>query len=656
MRYLLFILLFTIHCSLFTFHCISQNDFTNSRKAFNLYSEAQKYISYKKYGEAEEALKKAISKDKYFVEAYNLLGDAYIYDNKPEMAIESYKKGLELAPNKYPVVYIALGNAEFSLEKYEEARKMYSHYLQYNDLYNNFPKVKKNIANCDFAIEAMKHPVPFHPENLGAGVNSKYDEYFPCLTVDSKTMLYTRLVENTGAQDIEKYNEDFFISHYIDSAWSKCEDIGPPINTKFNEGAPCLSPDGQILIFTACESYGDYGNERNGYGSCDLFFSRRIGNSWTKPINMGTPINTKKWESQPSYSSDGKTIYFIRGNVDKKGHKSQYIYMSELGEDGKWKDPVRLNGKINSGDMQETVFIHPDNRTLYFSSDGPPGMGGMDIFISKRDENGDWGEPVNLGYPINTLRDENSFSVSGDGKTAYFASDRTGGYGGLDLYSFGLPEADRPQPVSYIKGKIFDKETKNPVYARFELIDLETGRVSVKSFSNKGNGEFLVCLPLNRNYALNVSADKYLFYSENFTFSDLRPQTSDFKPYNKDIPLQPIKVGETVILKNIFFETAKYDLKPESQIELNKLIDLLDKNPKMKIELSGHTDNVGGKDYNQALSENRAKTVYDYLAAHNISPERLAYKGFGDNKPIDTNDTETGRANNRRTEFKVVGN
>jgi outer membrane protein OmpA-like peptidoglycan-associated protein len=369
---------------------------------------------------------------------------------------------------------------------------------------------------------------------------------------------------------------------------------------------------------------------------------------------MGTTINTANWETQPSYSSDGKSIYFIRGASKMINRKrAQYIYMSELGADGKWKEPVKLSDKINApGARQESVFIHPDNQTLYFSSNGHPGMGGMDIYVSRRDKKGEWGDPVNLGYPINTSKDENSFTVSGDGKTVYFASDRQGGNGGLDLYSFELPEKDRPLPVSYMKGKVVNKETGKPVYAKFELIDIETGRTAVKSFSNKGNGEFLVCLPVNKNYALNVSADGYLFYSENFSFKD----TTTFKnPLIKDVHLSPIKVGERVVLKNIFFETAKYDLKPESQVELNRLVDLLNKNPKMKIEISGHTDNVGTADYNQALSENRAKAVYDYLIAHNISSDSLTFKGYGATVPIDTNDTDEGKANNRRTEFKVVG-
>ena len=647
----IFILLSIVNCQL----SIGQTDFTSSKKAFRYYEEAEKYLNQKVYSEAEKSLKKSIKEDKNFIEAYLMLGDVYHYEDMEEQAIESYKKAQEINPNKYPDIYFTLASSEFYFAKYSDARKHYEYYIQMKGINSeNVPIAKKNLVSCDFAIEAVKHPVPFNPKNLGAGINSKYEEYFPCMTVDGKTLLYTRLIKDTGSVNGFGYNEDFYVSHYADSSWAPSQNIGPPINTNYNEGAPCLSPDGLILIFTACEFAGRYGAGRNGYGRCDLFFSRKVGNSWTSPINIGPPINSGTWESQPSYSSDGKTIYFIRKITNKNGKDSQAIYMSELGEDGKWKTPVKLGEKINApGCKQESVFIHPDNQTLYFSSNRAPGMGGMDIFLSRKDKNGEWGEPENLGYPINTEKDENSFTVSGDGKTAFFASNRKGGFGGLDLYSFELPEKARPLAVTYMKGRIFDFDTKKQLYARFELIDLESGKTSVKSYSNKGNGEFLVCLPTGKNYALNVSADGYLFYSENFKLDE---KGTLLKPVLKDIAMHTIKFGETVILKNIFFETAKFDLKPESQIELNKLIELLNKNPKMKIEISGHTDNVGGKDNNQTLSENRAKAVYNYLSANKISADRLTYKGYGDTKPIDSNDNEQGRANNRRTEFKVIGN
>ncbi|MGE3824631.1 MAG: OmpA family protein, partial [Bacteroidia bacterium] len=298
-------------------------------------------------------------------------------------------------------------------------------------------------------------------------------------------------------------------------------------------------------------------------------------------------------------------------------------------------------------------FIHPDNQTLYFSSDGHVGMGRKDIYYSRKDALGNWQKPVNLGYPINTWNNDDSFIVGASGKIAYFASDRKGGFGSLDLYSFELYESARPTMVTYVKGSVFASDTKKPLVAKFELIDLETNKVVVESSSNSEKGEFLVSLPVNKNYALNVSKEGYLFYSENFSLKDIKDIT---KPYQLNVGLQPVKTGEKVILKNIFFETNSFQLKEESTAELQKLLGLLQKNKNLKIEIGGHTDNVGDDKSNQLLSENRAKSVYEYLTTNGIPAERLSYKGFGETAPLATNDTEEGRAENRRTEFTVLGN
>jgi outer membrane protein OmpA-like peptidoglycan-associated protein len=359
-------------------------------------------------------------------------------------------------------------------------------------------------------------------------------------------------------------------------------------------------------------------------------------------------VNTNRWETQPSFSSDGKTIYFIRGDY---GRGNGDIYTATLQNNGKWSAPKKLSDKINSTGDEESVFIHPDNQTLYFSSDGHVGMGGKDIYVSRRQPNGEWGEAINLGYPINTAGDENSFFVSRDGKTAYFASDRDGGFGGLDIYSFDLYEAARPGKTIYVKGKVFDAVTKLPLEADIDVVDLETKQSVLQYASDKKKGEFLICLPLNKNYAFNTSRPGYLFHSENFALNE----NKDYKPIIINIPLSPITKDSSVILRNVFFDTDKFNLKEESKVELDKLVDFLKKNPTLKIELSGHTDNVGDKKHNQVLSENRAKAVEDYLAANGIAKERLTHKGYGDTKPIcPKNDSDDCRQTNRRTEFKVI--
>ncbi|MCB0410311.1 MAG: PD40 domain-containing protein, partial [Flavobacteriales bacterium] len=512
------------------------------------------------------------------------------------------------------------------------------------------PFAEKGLKDCEFAIEALKHPVPFNPVNLGAGVNTELPEYFPALSADGKYLLFTRRLDSK--KTYTGYNEDFYLSINDGYNWMEAQNM-QGINSINNEGAPTISPNGQFIIFTSCEDpYEGYGPDRKGFGSCDLFYAYNIGGKWTAPKNLNRPINSQHWESQPSFSSDGKTLYFVRGMRSRSGVKQQDIWTSELSEGGVWSVPTRLSDVINTEGREESVFIHPDNQTLYFSSDGHPGMGGLDIFMSTKDANGNWTTPVNLGYPINTFNDENSLLVDAAGNLAYFASNREGGMGDLDLYAFELPENMKPNKVTYLAGKVFDAETKEVLPARFELINLKTGEVAVQSYADEVTGKYLVCLPVHQDYALNVSHPGYLFHSENFTLSS---GTID-KPFEKHVGMNKIKVGESVVLKNVFFETAKYDLKPQSKVELDKLIAFLKANPNLKIELSGHTDNVGDKKSNQLLSENRAKAVYNYLTQNGVPTDRLTTKGYGDAQPIASNDTEEGRAENRRTEFKVIAN
>jgi outer membrane protein OmpA-like peptidoglycan-associated protein len=278
-------------------------------------------------------------------------------------------------------------------------------------------------------------------------------------------------------------------------------------------------------------------------------------------------------------------------------------------------------------------------------------MGGFDIYVVRKDDKGVWGIPVNLGYPINTYADDNSLLVGASGEIAYFASNRDGGLGGLDMYKFELYKEARPDLVTYVKGKVYDVVSRAPLGAHFVLIDLATGKPVIESEANSGNGEFLVTLPVDKDYALNVSQPGYLFYSENFALKELTDKT---KPFIIDVPLQPIDTG-IIELKNVFFETAKFNLKPESNAELDILVKFLNVNKTIRGELSGHTDNVGDKKSNLTLSQNRAKTVYDYLVFHGIDPKRLTYKGYGDTRPKVKNDSDANRAMNRRTEFKVVG-
>ncbi len=622
---------------------------STNKKAISAFESAMKYYQSNNDEKAREEALRAIEKDANFAEPHLLIAEIYQSKKQTQEAINEYVKAITINPGYNLSNFYNIAMLEISIGKYEDAKKDFERFLKKPNINPDSKETaERNLDNCNFAIEAMKHPVPFNPKNMGEAINSNLDEYFPAITADDQTFIYTRNNRNEQVA----LQEDFLVSKKVNGVWSPSVLIGNGINTSGNEGAPALSADGELLFFVACQDSpdGSYTGGRKGFGSCDIFYSQKVGNAWSKPYNLGPNINTKNFESQPSFSADGKTLYFVSNRAG--GFGGADIYFSTLREDGSWGIPVNIGNKINTPGKEESVFIHPDGKTLYFSSNGHVGMGGLDIYMSRKDEKGNWGAPVNLGYPINTFVDDNSLLINGNGDIAYFASNRPGGIGGLDMYQFELYEAARPSKINYVKGKVFDAKTKVPLGAHFELIDLETSKTMIISDANSGNGEFLVTLPIDKNYALNVSQPGYLFYSENFSLKGL---SDNSKPYTLDIPLQPIDTGNVVELKNIFFETAKFDLKPESKAELNKLVSFLILNKTMRIELSGHTDNVGDKKSNQLLSQNRAKSVYDYLILNGIDAKRLSFKGYGDTRPKVKNDSDSNRALNRRTEFKVIG-
>jgi outer membrane protein OmpA-like peptidoglycan-associated protein len=619
------------------------------KKAIKVFEEA--LLAYDKfdYETALSTIETLVKEKPDFIEAQLMLAQLYDETGDTEKAIEPLKKAIALDEKFYPAAWMMLAECYFAQGTYDEAEKTISKFIP---LPKNDVKQEKRaqliLSSCIFAKSALQHPVPFEPINLGPGVNTANNEYYPCITADEKTLLFTRLVVDTLTQG--RKQEDFFISKRTDKEWPESKPV-LEINTTKNEGAPTLSADGQMLIFTACETAdGSWGGTRQGLGSCDLFYSMRTANGWTPAENMGNAINSGTWESQPSFAANGRTLYFVRGKRTASGIKEQDIFYSYLKEDGNWAVPMKVPGRINTIFEEESVMIHPDGQTLYFSSNGHSGMGGLDIFMSRMLPNGDWDAPVNLGYPINTHKDENSIQVTAKGDVALFASDRFGGQGGLDLYQFNMPVRVQPSLVTYVAGVISDKLSYKKLEAHLELIDLETGKTVVESYSNKGTGDYLLCIPSGKDYALNVSKEGYLFHSENFSLKNF----TGYEPYRLDVQLQKLRPGASIVLNNVFFETNKWDLKPESMIELNRLVDLLQANLDKKIEIGGHTDNVGSDEANLTLSNNRAQSVVDYLIKKGVASDRLTAKGYGETQPIATNDTDAGRAKNRRTEFKVI--
>ena len=648
MRKLLSTLIFVIS----VFGVAAQGGGTEDRKASNFYEEARQHKRFGRVEQAEIYFQKALERDPEYLDALFDLSDMYMKMGKTAEAKKHIESIVAKDERFAPSLIVTLA---MMVQMEDDFQKALGYYEQYMTIAppesNNYQAAKRGAANCEFAMWAMEHPVPFEPKNLGPGVNSENDEYFPAMTANQELLIYTRefLAPNNPMSPDGKDEDFFFSERQEDGSWGPAYNPGRPINSSWREGAPTISPDGKYIIFTICDLYGQYGSDKEGFGSCDLFVSVRNGKSWSRPVNMGRTINSKNWESQPSFASDGKTLYFVRGRYSRDHERFDDIYFSEL-VNGKWSQATALPPNINSTEDEESVFIHPDNKTLYFSSRGHVGLGNMDIFMTRKNDDGSWSDPVNLGYPINTPEHENSFFVSADGEYAIIASNREGGFGKLDLYSFELPEALKPNPVTYLQGRIKDAATGKPLEAFFTLIDLSTEDTIARASSDKEDGTFLVVLPSSENYMLTADKTGYLFHSENFEL-DLATNKSH---YNKNIELQPIEAGRSVVLKNVFFDSDKFDLKPASKTELNKLADLLNANPNIKIEVSGHTDNQGNATANQTLSENRAKAVYQYLMDSGISGSRLMYKGYGQTKPIATNDTEEGRALNRRTEFTVL--
>ncbi len=635
------ILIFLIALFVFPGFCLSQSSNKNSIRLFKKAKTA--YISHENE-KAEKLLKKIIKNDSVFIEAWLLLGDIYLDSKKTDDAIKAYQKAIAIDAGFFPGACMIVGNIDYSNGKFEKAIKNFIKFLSLENISEQEKVLAENkLGKAQFALHLFTHPVLFDPQNLGDSINTEFDEYINSFSISESELFFTKKIPSRNfTKERPVFDEKLCYSNKTDSIWNKAEKFENFSDNIGNFVALCLSPDGRYLFFSGCHL-------NDGFGSCDLYYSKKSGSKWEQPINLGNTVNSSAWESQPSFSSDGKTLYFASNRKGGKG--SSDIWKTEI-KNGTWSKPVNLGDSINTEKEEMSPFIHFDNQTLYFSSKGHPGMGEADLFVSRKNEYGKWQKPKNLGYPINTIFDEINIIINSKGNKAYISSDLPGGKGKFDIYQFDFYEEVRPENVSYIKGVVFDDETQKPLEANFELIELSKSETVVNSFSDPENGEFLVVLPTGKQYALNVSKENYLFYSDHFQLSD---ENLSLEPIVKNIPLKPIKAEAAIVLKNIFYETDKYQLKETSKAELEKLIDFLKNNKNVRIEISGHTDNSGTVKHNQTLSEKRAKSVYNYLIENEINKYRLESQGYGSSKPVDTNKTKEGKANNRRTEVKVVG-
>jgi outer membrane protein OmpA-like peptidoglycan-associated protein len=635
MKYILQIFLLAVILSCSSGKSIGQDKV--SKKAQEIYKVGSEHLAFGRVDAAITEFKNAIAAQSDFLDAYIQLAFIYQqYKNDYPAAAAYYEKAIKLDKTLINAYYNRMMCYYLAMD-YVNAEKALKDYMAFPNLGPKNQKEGENFRKkIEFASHAVKNPVPFNPVNLGSGVNSAQAEYFPAITADNEWLYFT-----VNDRDHRFPNEDIFVSLFKDGKWQPRKPLGSAVNTDYQEGAHSISPDGRYLFFASDRPQGNRGR-------FDIYMARRIGNEWKNPVNLGPPINTFNWESQPVITADSRAMLFVRKSND--GFGGSDIYISYIQPDGKFGEPQNLGPVINTPGDEQRPYLHPDGKTLYFSSTGHIGMGGADVYMSRLGDDGNWSTPVNLGYPINSPGDEYGIYVSADGKTAYFSSDRPGGFGDMDIYSFVMPEAARPLTVVYVKGKVFDDVTKKSLLATINIYDLGTGKVYNTVTSDAITGEFLVTLPSNKNYMYEAVSTGYLPFSENFSLDRI----SHEEYFNLDVPMQPIESGKEFVLKNIFFETGAFELKPESQTELMQLVDFMQKNKTLKIEIGGHTDNVGSDASNLTLSEKRAKSVYDFLISKGISADRLSYKGYGASRPLVANDSDTNRARNRRTAFRVL--
>ncbi|MDD2984614.1 MAG: OmpA family protein [Crocinitomicaceae bacterium] len=616
------------------------------------------------------------------------IGVCYLNSNEKFKALAYFEKSKSLVTSVDNDLNFFLGRSYQLIREWDKATSAYSIYIKNAnpnlDSYN-VGLASKRISECNEGKKLEKTPVAVWIDNMGENINSEFAEYGMIINADASELYFTsRRPSTTGGEKDSKgrWFEDIYLSKKVDKKWTTATNIGDPINTNGHDAVVSLSSDGSKMIV--------YIDDK---GDGNLYESFRKGDSWSKLKKMNSDISSPYWESSACYSSDGKKLFFTSDRpLTKKGKGNNIdIYVAHWNAEKKiWDNVERLPENINSPYDEEGVFMHPDGKTLYFSSKGHNTMGGYDIFSTVLQADGTWTDPVNLGYPINTPDDDVFFVVAANGKHAYMTSVRENGFGDKDLYkitfigeekkpmlnsedillaSSGVPVREKvvepkvfvsKSSMALLKGITFDAKSQKPHEASIELIDNTTGVVLAVFNSDPISGKFMVSLPAGKNYGIAVKSDGYLFHSENFDI----PLESDYQEFTKDVYMKKIEVGEVIVLRNIFFDLNKYSLRKESQSELDRLTKLMQDNPTLRIQISGHTDSRGAAALNMELSANRAKEVVSYLVEKGINKSRLESTGFGKDQPLvtdaqiailkTTKAKEDAHQENRRTEFKII--
>lgn len=657
----------------------------HSRKGFALEQEG-------KLAEALYEYNEAIKADPKYPYPYARIGGMYQTLRNYNLAIQHYHQAIRLDSNFDVYNFYNLGLAYRVLAKHDSAAIAFKEFLARIHPINAFDSTQMKEAdywinfNLRSLAERAKPKLGNEPLSVTT-VNSNYDDYGVSITADGEQMYFTSRRPSTNIApyyETQDYGDDLFLS-YRDTAgnWLKPLALDPPLNNIDEDGTAFISADAQTIYFALCR-------RPEGLGDCDIYMSELTPDGWTPPQNLGSNVNSKGWEGQPSITPDGSTMYYASrrpGTIEG----SEDIYVLYRDQNGSWTRPINLGEPVNSRFNDRSPFISADGKTLYFSSNGHPGHGNYDLFMTRKLEDGSWSVPVNLGSPINAFGEDAFLSIPARGDTVYYSTQRDDARGDMDIYKAQLPTEFRPGPITVVAGRVIDKETKAPLAAAIQVTDLAEDQLVAVYRSNKVTGKFFIPLGTGKHYGITAEAPGYVFYSENYQVADTIP----YKEIVHDLPLTPLKTIATrdirkdtsktrdttkrdiakrdtikrdiakrdttkradraiVTLNNIFFDLNRATLRKESITELRNLTRMLKQNPDVRIEIAGHTDSTGTDAINDKLSHDRANAVRDYLVRQGIDEKRLTAKGYGSRVPVASNTTEEGRQQNRRTEFEIL--
>lgn len=621
-----------------------------NKKQTKLFDEAWDFHIQKKYGEARETMFQITKDVPDFAKAQMSMGIFYLENPRPNIktAKKYLEKSVDLCSDSVLYSHFYLGKIYYGANDFEKAIICFEHFLEdVNKIKTDedYYEITNYLDYAKASHELLSNPVPFKPQKV-EGISTNADEYLPIISPDNEIALFTRRIkqfQNRGLTERIIEREVFtFSMRNQEGQFEQGWELEHPFNKVENEGAATLTIDNNDLYYTVCIK-----NPKTNYLNCDLFHSHYQDGYWSDIESLGDHINSPDtWESQPSVTSDGQTIYFASNRAGGLGGYD--IYRINKLDNDRWSEPINVGAPINTPGNEKAPFIHTDSQTLYFSSEGHKGLGGYDIFYSRHDENEAWIQPINIGYPINSFDDDLGFFVSTDGYQGYYASNRFDQNNKWNLYTFPLYEEARPQKVLFIKGQIEVENNLEPVRAKVQLKNMKTK--SIKEIQvDTLTGKYVAAILFKEDQVLTVKKEGYVYSSRYLSVED----TTLKQPKTVNLEVKEIKVGQEYEIEDINFSTNSFKLNVDAKKIIDEFFEFLSENKNIGVEIQGHTDNVGNDDDNLILSHNRAKSVYEYLQQKGISSNRLSYQGFGESKPLESNDTKTGRAKNRRTVFVI---